>query len=264
MWRRLPCMALGALGRRHLGAGAAGGDGEAAASLVFGKLEGRMRRLEGRYESLLAEAHSDATPQSKLGEIHKEVGRLHAPVERIGRLKALREELTGVGELLRSAEQDRDEGMAELAREEAGALREEEERLAFEVLRDLLPKADGTEGVKGLLLEIRAGAGGEEAALFCVDLLQMYQKLAQRKRWRFEILSLDEAEFGGYKEVVAEVTGEGCYQQLQFESGIHRVQVRPGPRHGRHSLTHSLTQSLSQPSTFPPPRTNDTDNATPV
>ena len=98
------------------------------------------------------------------------------------------------------------------------------EEVEFQIMKDILPKP--VENVKGLLLEIRAGTGGEEAALFVVDLFQMYQKLATRNRWKFEVLSLDEAEFGGYKEVIIEVTGENAYNQMQFESGIHRVQVK--------------------------------------
>ena len=158
-----------------------------------------------------------------MAKIHKELGKLHSTVENIEQLKKLREDEEGMTQMIEDENEDKD--LRELAGEERKVIRKQVEDIQFDIMKDILPKP--TENVKGLLLEIRAGAGGEEAALFVVDLFQMYQKFASRNRWKFETLSLDEAEYGGYKEVIVELSGDNAYNQMQFESGIHRVQRVP-------------------------------------
>ena len=189
----------------------------------FGKLEKKVSGVSARYQHLLDKVNSEATPQAEMAKIHKELGKLHSTVENIEQLKKLREDEEGMTQMIEDENEDKD--LRELAGEERKVIRKQVEDIQFDIMKDILPKP--TENVKGLLLEIRAGAGGEEAALFVVDLFQMYQKFASRNRWKFETLSLDESEYGGYKEVIVELSGDNAYNQMQFESGIHRVQRVP-------------------------------------
>ncbi len=122
-------------------------------------------------------------------------------------------------------EMQKDPEMRELARQEEVELGAELERLEERLKLLLLPKDPNDD--KNILLEIRAGTGGEEAALFAADLLRMYSRFAERRRWRVEIASMSSASAGGIKEVVAAVEGKGAYAQLKYESGVHRVQRVP-------------------------------------
>jgi peptide chain release factor 1 len=115
--------------------------------------------------------------------------------------------------------------MRELARQEQGELGAEQTRLEEQLKVLLLPRDPNDD--KNILLEIRAGTGGEEAALFANDLFRMYTRFAERRRWKVEIMSLSSASAGGLKEVVAAVEGKGAYAQLKYESGVHRVQRVP-------------------------------------
>jgi len=115
--------------------------------------------------------------------------------------------------------------MAALAEEERGALEAQVEALTQEIRVLLLPRDAADE--KSAILEIRAGTGGDEAALFAGDLFRMYQRYAQLHGWRIQVLSESEGEAGGYKEIIADVTGKGVFARLKFESGAHRVQRVP-------------------------------------
>jgi peptide chain release factor 1 len=118
-----------------------------------------------------------------------------------------------------------DKEMAALAAEEAKMLDARIEELEGELRTLLLPKDAADE--RSAILEIRAGTGGSEAALFAGDLFRMYEHYAANHRWKVEILSMSEGEAGGYKEIIAEVTGKGVFARLKFESGVHRVQRVP-------------------------------------
>jgi peptide chain release factor 1 len=122
-------------------------------------------------------------------------------------------------------ELERDPEMRELARQEQSALGAEQGKLEEQLKILLLPKDPNDD--KNILLEIRAGTGGEEAALFANDLFRMYTRFAERRRWKVEIMSLSSASAGGLKEVVAAVEGKGAYAHLKYESGVHRVQRVP-------------------------------------
>lgn len=113
----------------------------------------------------------------------------------------------------------------DLAYEERDAARSEIEQRAHEILIALLPKDAADE--RGVILEIRAGTGGDEASLFAGDLLRMYQRYAAQKGWSVDLISESEGTVGGYKEVIAEIAGRGVYARLKFESGVHRVQRVP-------------------------------------
>jgi peptide chain release factor 1 len=122
-------------------------------------------------------------------------------------------------------EMQKDPEMRDLARQEETELSAEQERMEKDLKALLMPKDPNDE--KNILLEIRAGTGGEEAALFAGDLFRMYTRFAERKRWAIEILSTSSAAAGGVKEVVAGINGRGAYSQLKYESGVHRVQRVP-------------------------------------
>lgn len=118
-----------------------------------------------------------------------------------------------------------DPEMKEFAQEEIGAARQRMEELNTELQKMLLPKDPNDE--RNILLEVRAGTGGDEAALFAGDLLRMYTRYAERNRWQIEMMSESPAELGGYKEVIVRIAGLGAYSKLKFESGGHRVQRVP-------------------------------------
>ncbi|RXZ43823.1 peptide chain release factor 1 [Crenobacter cavernae] len=118
-----------------------------------------------------------------------------------------------------------DPDMKEFAEAEIGEGRAKIEQLEIELQKLLLPRDPNDE--KNIFLEVRAGTGGDEAALFAGDLLRMYTRFAERNRWQVEIVSASESDLGGYKEVIARIVGYGAYSQLKFESGGHRVQRVP-------------------------------------
>jgi peptide chain release factor 1 len=118
-----------------------------------------------------------------------------------------------------------DADLRELAAEELGSLTEKKARLSDDLKILLVPKDPNDD--RSVLLEIRAGTGGEEAALFAADLYRCYTRYAERQRWRIELMSLSEADQGGIKDVVVNIEGRGAYSKLKYESGVHRVQRVP-------------------------------------
>jgi len=140
-------------------------------------------------------------------------------------------------EALRSAERERDEltamikasggdrEMAALAEEELRAVNARLEQLEHDLRIQLLPKDSADDA--DVILEVRAGTGGDEAALFAADLFRMYSRYAEQHRWKVEIISMSENDLGGYKEIVASISGKGVFARLKFESGVHRVQRVP-------------------------------------
>jgi peptide chain release factor 1 len=149
---------------------------------------------------------------------HKELGPV---VETWRQLQTVRRQLEE-NELLA---QDDDPEMRALAREELGRLHEQEDRLAARLRLLLLPKDPLDE--RDVYLEIRAGAGGDEAALFAADLFRMYSRFAEARRWKVELVDASENQLGGYKEIIANIAGDQVYSVLKFESGVHRVQRVP-------------------------------------
>ncbi len=118
-----------------------------------------------------------------------------------------------------------DAGMRDFAEEEIRAARERMDKLGAELQKMLLPKDPNDD--RNIFLEIRAGTGGDESALFAGDLLRMYLRFAERNRWQIEMMSASESDLGGYKEVIVRIAGEAAYSKLKFESGGHRVQRVP-------------------------------------
>lgn len=187
---------------------------------MFEKLE----EVERRYESLsnLLAQPEIINKQDELQKIAKEYAELGKIVELYRRFKRLGVEIEESEYLL---EQEKDEDIKKLAKEEIHRLTEERTRVEEELKLALLPKDPNDE--KNILLEIRAGTGGEEAGLFAADLFRMYSKFAEKQGWRMEVLSRHFTGVGGFKEIIALIEGKGAYSRLKFESGVHRVQRVP-------------------------------------
>lgn len=184
---------------------------------------------QDRLDSIVArhaaasDALNHATEAARVVELSKELAELDPVVAAIA---AWHKAQTGLEEALALIEDPQtDAEMRDLAYEERDAARAEIETRAREILIALLPKDAADE--RGVILEIRAGTGGDEASLFAGDLLRMYQRYAAGKGWSVEILSKSEGTMGGFKEVVAEIAGKGVYARLKYESGVHRVQRVP-------------------------------------
>ncbi len=181
----------------------------------------RLKELAVRREDLEARLADPAVygDGGKLAAIQRELKELIPVVEAGRALEAAERRRTEAEALLRDPE------LKALAQEELSAAKAEAERLREELKRLLLPR-DPNDG-RNVILEIRAGVGGEEAALFAGDLLRMYTMYAQRRGWRAEVLSANETELGGVKEGVVLIEGEGVFSRLKFESGVHQVKRVP-------------------------------------
>ncbi len=173
---------------------------------------------------------------------YADLAREYAELEEVA---AAAEELVRLARELEEAEalaSEADPELAALAREEAAALVGRMEK-ARERFRRLLVRED-EDHARNVILEIRAGAGGEEAALFAADLFRMYARYAERKGWKLEVLSVHATGLGGYKEIVARIVGKGAFARLRFESGVHRVQRVPETESGGRIHTSTATVAV--------------------
>ena len=173
----------------------------------------RFREVEARMGSA-----SDGAEIVRLGKEYAKLKPVADAVEQLGRARA------EAAELAQMAAAD-DPDMAVLAREELEQLNERLPQLELQVALLLAPR-DRDENAS-VILEVRAGTGGDEAALFAGDLFRMYQRYAASRGWKVEVDSVSEGEMGGYKEIIASISGDGVYGRLKFESGVHRVQRVP-------------------------------------
>jgi peptide chain release factor 1 len=162
-----------------------------------------------------------AGDRSRLEQLGREISRLEPIVTAFRGWAAVREQIDAA----RRMAADDEEEVRAMARDEVATLEAREAELDAE-LRALLVPHDPNDD-RDVIVEVRAGAGGEEAALFAADLFRMYARYAERRRWKTEILSSSESEAGGLKEVIAEIHGTGAYSRLKWESGVHRVQRVP-------------------------------------
>lgn len=184
----------------------------------------RLKSIEKQYEALEERlADPDIIRNQEEYQKHlKERAGLAPLVQTFRRYKQLQKELADNQTLLK---EESDEELKALAREEIQALKEQLAALEEELRFLLLPKDPNDE--KNVLLEIRAGTGGEEAALFAADLFRMYSRLAERRGWKVEVLSHSSTGLGGLKEIIVSLSGDRVYSQLKYESGTHRVQRVP-------------------------------------
>lgn len=153
----------------------------------------------------------------------KEMGEMEPIVNKYKEYKKAEEDLTGAKDML--SEGGLDDEIKELAKMEISDLEDKIEKLSEELKILLLPKDPNDE--KNVILEVRAGTGGEEAALFGSDLLRMYMRYAERRRWKVELIDVNDTGMGGIKEAVIMIKGKGAYSRLKYESGVHRVQRVP-------------------------------------
>jgi len=186
---------------------------------MFHKLEEVVERFH-EVEGLLAEGTVLADRQRFLS-LTREHADLREVVETYHRFKKIREDIEGARQLL----QESDPEIREMARAELPALEETQSELEKALQALLLPRDPNDD--KNIFLEIRAGTGGEEAALFAYDLYRMYQHYAEGKGWKVETMSISEADAGGFKEAIVQISGGKVYSRLKFESGTHRVQRVP-------------------------------------
>ena len=184
----------------------------------------KLAHVEERYEELntVLSDPDIASDYVRANEYAQERAELEEIVNTYRRYKQVQEELSDTRSLL---QENLGSEMSELALEEIASLEDEAEDLEQELRAFLLPKDPNDE--KNVIVEIRAGTGGEEAALFAGDLYRMYSRYAENKGWKTQILSSSSTGIGGFKEVIFLVEGKGAYSHLQYESGVHRVQRVP-------------------------------------
>jgi len=201
----------------------------------------RLQELIDRYEELTRQLMDPDLLAD--GRRYEQVARAQAElrpiVEHIRAGERLDRELADARQLAQEAD---DPELKALAQEEVERLTKAREAWELELRKLLIPKDPNDE--RNVLVEIRAGAGGEEAALFAADLLRMYTRYAERQGWRVELMSSTPTELGGFKEVIVQLSGRGAYSQLKFESGVHRVQRVPITESGGRIHTSTATVAV--------------------
>jgi peptide chain release factor 1 len=184
----------------------------------------KLDQIVSRYEELTQELSSpellsNPSAYGKAAKQHRSLGEV---VQKYQMLKALKAEIAGARELLDTSDDDE---MREMARLELESLQEKLNQTDIELKLLLIPSDPNDE--KNVILEIRAGTGGDEATLFAAEMVRMYSRYAERQRWRFEVLEASESGIGGLKEAIVLIEGDKVYSKLKHESGVHRVQRVP-------------------------------------
>lgn len=201
----------------------------------------RAEDLKKELEELSRKILSLNPAEKSYREAVRRIRKISPPAEKYDKLLALRKQLRDAQEL--KAADDRE--LAELAESEAGEIAGIIEKCQSE-LEDLLRGLEKKEGddVRGVIVEIRAGAGGDEAALFAGDLFNMYFHFAERKGWSIEVIDSSQSEFGGFKEIIFGVEGENAWSMMKFEGGVHRVQRIPETESGGRLHTSTVTVAV--------------------
>ena len=197
------------------------------------RVESRHRELEGMLSS------SEALNAEEITKISKELSELAPIAEKVLELRSIESELNEAKNMLSD---NTDDELEVLIKSEINDLSNRLPILKNELQRLLLPRDEADE--KNAILEVRAGTGGDEAALFASSLFSMYQKYSIIKGWRFEILEVSETAIGGYKEAIASITGRSVFAKLKFESGVHRVQRIPTTESGGRIHTSAATVAV--------------------
>jgi peptide chain release factor 1 len=182
----------------------------------------RLHSLIRRHE-VVTELLAAGPGRDEYVRLSRELAELDPVAEKARNLTAAEKDLAGVDTLIADAQTERD--MRVMAEEERAELRDRIETLRGELRMLLIPRDEAD--ARSAILEVRAGTGGDEAALFAGDLFRMYERYAGLHGWKVELLSASEGEVGGYREIIAGVRGRGVYERLKFESGVHRVQRVP-------------------------------------
>lgn len=201
----------------------------------------RLEDLVIRYEEVMGELQEPdvANDAARFRQLMKEQSDLAPLVEAFKEYKQCKQ---NVEDSLLMLEEESDEEMREMAKEELNESKARIEELEHELKILLLPKDPNDE--KNVIVEIRAGAGGDEAALFAAEIYRMYQHYAESRRWKTEMISLNENGIGGFKECVFMITGQGAFSRLKYESGVHRVQRVPETESGGRIHTSTITVAI--------------------
>ena len=204
---------------------------------MFDKLEDLLVRLE----EILSELNEPgvANDPTRFQKLMKEQSELQPIVDAYNEYKACQQT---VEESLMMLDEESDEEMREMLKEELADAKSRIEELETELKILLLPKDPNDS--KNVIVEIRAGAGGDEAALFAAEIYRMYVKYAESRRWKTELMSLNENGIGGFKEVTFMINGAGAYSRLKYESGVHRVQRVPETESGGRIHTSTITVAI--------------------
>ena len=202
------------------------------------ELDARLAELAHQFDELQAQLAlpETSTDPDAIRRLGREFARMEPVVAAYRRLIDTRAELAGAREM---REGESDEDLRQMAREEIDHLEADETRQIEELKLLLLPRDPADDG--NVILEIRAGAGGEEAALFASELLRMYLRYAERHRWTPEVMSVNETGIGGIKEAIVQIAGDGAYSRLKFEGGTHRVQRVPATESSGRTHTSTAT-----------------------
>ncbi len=204
---------------------------------LFDKLESKIARYQ-ELQKLISDP--DVIKDNKrYREIAQEYSSLEEIVNEYKKFKKVEGEISSTRELIEEAT---DPDMRELAKEELKELERSREGITERLKFLLIPK--DPMDLKNIIMEIRAGTGGEEAALFVADLFRMYSHYAESKRWKIEIMSSNETGIGGFKEIIFSVTGKSVYENLRYESGVHRVQRVPVTESGGRIHTSAVTVAV--------------------
>lgn len=198
----------------------------------------RIAAIEARRDELQDSLAMGALAPERFVALSKEYAEVEPVAKAAAEIRRLRAEQIAIETLLH----DGDAEVRAMAEEEASEIREKLPAAERDLALKLLPRDAADE--RAAMLEIRAGTGGDEAALFAGDLFRMYQRYAEERGWRVEVMSASEADVGGYKEVVASVNGQGVFARLKFESGVHRVQRVPATESGGRIHTSAATVAV--------------------
>ncbi len=204
---------------------------------IFDKLESKVKRYE-ELQKLISDPEI-IKDNKRYKEIAQEYSTLGEIVEEYNKYRKIDDEIVSTRELI---EETTDTEMKELAREELKELEKTKGEIVEKLKFLLIPK-DPLD-LKNIIMEIRAGTGGEEAALFVADLFRMYSRYAESKRWKIEIMSSNETGIGGFKEIIFSVSGKSVYENLRYESGVHRVQRVPVTESGGRIHTSAVTVAV--------------------
>lgn len=199
----------------------------------------KLNQLTARFNSLQNKMAANPDPETYVA-LASEYSGLQEVVEKIADLREAEKALAGLDELLADKTTDRE--MRQMAEMEYPDIEEQIETITAQIKVLLLPKDKADD--KSAVLEIRAGTGGSEAALFAGDLFRMYERYAADKGWKVDILSASDGDVGGYKEIIAAINGKGVFAKLKFESGVHRVQRVPETEGGGRVHTSAATVAV--------------------
>ena len=199
----------------------------------------KINSIVARADDIMAQMAESPEPEIYV-KLSKEFSDLEPVVNNIRELKASQNEFADLAEML--ADGDTDAEMKEMAEAEMPELREKIDALTAEIQVQLLPKDIADK--KNAIVEVRAGTGGDEAALFAGDLFRMYERYAAIQGWKFNVMTMNDGDVGGFKEAVANISGEGVFARLKFESGVHRVQRVPETESGGRVHTSAATVAV--------------------